>query len=300
MFYVPYQVWWHSSSALDLFNYLSQMSQSLHSHISTSLAVQLLSENNQSKRSLIRHVVQVCLSLKPSRTSCLLTSALWGERTYYLEFCVSRDRTLWTLLWFDELFSHLCLSNLRLFFYYPSSFVFRSLVRGLLQFFLIALCTSWTCSLFWCGNHSWDRIFLPDKFFSRDVKCSGNWMWAAKLKGEGANVYDACVAMCDMLAQLGAAVDGGKVMIFFKFVIVIKSYYVLMVWSVWGEELLCCNTITQLVWYGSLLVLVPTIQMGSSASYLSHLLYLWKPSCDFIRRTIFDNLIFHPFHVNQC
>ena len=57
-------------------------------------------------------------------------------------------------------------------------------------------------------------------------------MWAAKLKGEGANVYDACVAMCDMLAQLGAAVDGGKVKIFFKFVIVIKNYYVLMVWSV--------------------------------------------------------------------
>ncbi|PIO10142.1 hypothetical protein AB205_0148600, partial [Aquarana catesbeiana] len=44
----------------------------------------------------------------------------------------------------------------------------------------------------------------------RDVKCSGNWMWAAKLPGEGAALYDACVAMCDVMAQLGIAVDGGK------------------------------------------------------------------------------------------
>ncbi|KAM4698098.1 phosphoribosylformylglycinamidine synthase [Rhinophrynus dorsalis] len=44
----------------------------------------------------------------------------------------------------------------------------------------------------------------------KDVKCSGNWMWAAKLPGEGAALYDACVAMCDVMAQLGIAVDGGK------------------------------------------------------------------------------------------
>ncbi|XP_063791223.1 phosphoribosylformylglycinamidine synthase isoform X2 [Pseudophryne corroboree] len=44
----------------------------------------------------------------------------------------------------------------------------------------------------------------------KDVKCSGNWMWAAKLPGEGAALYDACVAMCDVMAQLGVAVDGGK------------------------------------------------------------------------------------------
>ncbi|KAG9466959.1 phosphoribosylformylglycinamidine synthase isoform X1 [Eleutherodactylus coqui] len=44
----------------------------------------------------------------------------------------------------------------------------------------------------------------------KDVKCSGNWMWAAKLPGEGAALYDACVAMCDVLAQVGVAVDGGK------------------------------------------------------------------------------------------
>ncbi|XP_077129905.1 phosphoribosylformylglycinamidine synthase [Ranitomeya variabilis] len=44
----------------------------------------------------------------------------------------------------------------------------------------------------------------------KDVKCSGNWMWAAKLPGEGAALYDACVAMCDVMAQVGIAVDGGK------------------------------------------------------------------------------------------
>lgn len=44
----------------------------------------------------------------------------------------------------------------------------------------------------------------------RDVKCSGNWMWAAKLPGEGAALYDACVAMTDIMSQLGIAIDGGK------------------------------------------------------------------------------------------
>lgn len=44
----------------------------------------------------------------------------------------------------------------------------------------------------------------------RDVKCSGNWMWAAKLPGEGAALYDTCVAMCDIMSQLGIAIDGGK------------------------------------------------------------------------------------------
>lgn len=43
-----------------------------------------------------------------------------------------------------------------------------------------------------------------------DVKCSGNWMWAAKLPGEGAKMYDACVAMCDLMGVLRIAVDGGK------------------------------------------------------------------------------------------
>jgi len=43
-----------------------------------------------------------------------------------------------------------------------------------------------------------------------DVKCSGNWMWAAKLPGEGAALYDAAVAMHDIMVALGIAVDGGK------------------------------------------------------------------------------------------
>ena len=32
-----------------------------------------------------------------------------------------------------------------------------------------------------------------------DVKCSANWMWAAKLPGEGADMWDACEAMCDSI-----------------------------------------------------------------------------------------------------
>jgi len=42
------------------------------------------------------------------------------------------------------------------------------------------------------------------------IKCSGNWMWAAKLPGEGAKLYDAAVAMRDLMISLGIAVDGGK------------------------------------------------------------------------------------------
>ncbi len=43
-----------------------------------------------------------------------------------------------------------------------------------------------------------------------DIKCSGNWMWAAKLPGEGARLYDAALALRDILLELGIAVDGGK------------------------------------------------------------------------------------------
>jgi phosphoribosylformylglycinamidine synthase len=43
-----------------------------------------------------------------------------------------------------------------------------------------------------------------------DIKCSGNWMWAAKLPGEGAGLYDAAVAMRDLMIELGIAIDGGK------------------------------------------------------------------------------------------
>jgi phosphoribosylformylglycinamidine synthase len=44
----------------------------------------------------------------------------------------------------------------------------------------------------------------------QDVKCSGNWMWAAKLPGEGAALHDAAVALRDIMIELGIAVDGGK------------------------------------------------------------------------------------------
>ena len=42
------------------------------------------------------------------------------------------------------------------------------------------------------------------------VRASANWMWAAKLEGEGARLYAAAVAMSDLMTQLGMAVDGGK------------------------------------------------------------------------------------------
>ncbi|XP_014469379.1 PREDICTED: phosphoribosylformylglycinamidine synthase [Dinoponera quadriceps] len=44
----------------------------------------------------------------------------------------------------------------------------------------------------------------------QDVKCSGNWMWPAKLPGEGAALYEACTAMCSLMRELGIAIDGGK------------------------------------------------------------------------------------------
>ncbi|GBP04367.1 Phosphoribosylformylglycinamidine synthase [Eumeta japonica] len=44
----------------------------------------------------------------------------------------------------------------------------------------------------------------------RDVKCSGNWMWPGKTGAEGAALVVACRALCDAMATLGVAVDGGK------------------------------------------------------------------------------------------
>lgn len=43
-----------------------------------------------------------------------------------------------------------------------------------------------------------------------DIKCSANWMWAPKLPGEGAKLYDAAVALRDLMIKLGIAIDGGK------------------------------------------------------------------------------------------
>ena len=54
-------------------------------------------------------------------------------------------------------------------------------------------------------NIAWARLSAVE-----DIKCSGNWMWAAKLPGEGAALYDAARALTDILLELGIAIDGGK------------------------------------------------------------------------------------------
>jgi phosphoribosylformylglycinamidine synthase len=54
-------------------------------------------------------------------------------------------------------------------------------------------------------NLVWARIDTLE-----GVKCSANWMWAPKLPGEGAALYDAACAMRDAMISLGVAVDGGK------------------------------------------------------------------------------------------
>lgn len=54
-------------------------------------------------------------------------------------------------------------------------------------------------------NLVWAKITaLPD------VKASGNWMYAAKLEGEGAAMYDAAIALSEAMIELGIAIDGGK------------------------------------------------------------------------------------------
>ena len=54
-------------------------------------------------------------------------------------------------------------------------------------------------------NIMWAKISAIE-----DIKASGNWMYAAKLRGEGAKMWDACVALRDSLAELGVGIDGGK------------------------------------------------------------------------------------------
>ncbi len=54
-------------------------------------------------------------------------------------------------------------------------------------------------------NLIWAKIDDP-----LQVKCSANWMWAPKLPGEGAAIYDAARAMRDAMIATGMAVDGGK------------------------------------------------------------------------------------------
>ncbi|KAJ1400957.1 PurM-like, C-terminal domain [Sesbania bispinosa] len=43
-----------------------------------------------------------------------------------------------------------------------------------------------------------------------DVKASGNWMYAAKLDGEGASMYDVAMSLSEAMIELGIAIDGGK------------------------------------------------------------------------------------------
>eukprot|EP00931_Biecheleriopsis_adriatica_P028850 TRINITY_DN1719_c0_g1_i3.p1 TRINITY_DN1719_c0_g1~~TRINITY_DN1719_c0_g1_i3.p1 ORF type:complete len:1345 (-),score=294.63 TRINITY_DN1719_c0_g1_i3:59-4039(-) len=54
-------------------------------------------------------------------------------------------------------------------------------------------------NLVWVGITSLDSI-----------KASGNWMWAAKLPGEGPKMYDIAKAVSDIMVDLGIAIDGGK------------------------------------------------------------------------------------------
>merc|ERR1719343_811910 len=42
------------------------------------------------------------------------------------------------------------------------------------------------------------------------VKASGNWMWAAKLEGEGPKMYDVAEALSEIMVDLGVCIDGGK------------------------------------------------------------------------------------------
>ncbi|CAI4231387.1 unnamed protein product [Auanema sp. JU1783] len=44
----------------------------------------------------------------------------------------------------------------------------------------------------------------------KDIKMSGNWMWAAKCEGEGARLVRACTSLCTGLKEIGCAIDGGK------------------------------------------------------------------------------------------
>jgi phosphoribosylformylglycinamidine synthase len=61
-----------------------------------------------------------------------------------------------------------------------------------------------------CVGEALTNILWANVSALEDVKCSGNWMWAAKLTGEGARLYDAAVALRDILIELGIAIDGGK------------------------------------------------------------------------------------------
>ena len=54
------------------------------------------------------------------------------------------------------------------------------------------------------------HVPMPQVTKLEDVKASGNWMYAAKMDSEGADMYDAAVALRDAMIELGIAIDGGK------------------------------------------------------------------------------------------
>ncbi len=59
------------------------------------------------------------------------------------------------------------------------------------------------------GESLTNLVFAAIEDLAR-VKCSANWMWAPKLSGEGAAIYDAAKAMGQAMIEVGMAVDGGK------------------------------------------------------------------------------------------
>lgn len=74
-------------------------------------------------------------------------------------------------------------------------------LKGLLNPEAMARCT--TAEML--TNLVWAKVSALE-----DVKASGNWMWAAKLKGEGCVMYKAAAALSVSLLELGIAIDGGK------------------------------------------------------------------------------------------
>ena len=61
-----------------------------------------------------------------------------------------------------------------------------------------------------CVGESLTNLVWAPVSALEDVKCSGNWMWAAKLPGEGADLAMAAASLSACLLQLGIAIDGGK------------------------------------------------------------------------------------------
>jgi phosphoribosylformylglycinamidine synthase len=87
-----------------------------------------------------------------------------------------------------------------------------SVIEALTNLMFAKISSIWVCMLLLMWNYFYliFFLFLPDALLLQDVKCSGNWMWPAKLPGEGAALYDACEAMCGIMEELHIAVDGGK------------------------------------------------------------------------------------------